>query len=496
MGSEITAPKEVQSSPEIQQESPNWDSALFESSSTVDSDFKADTDSTVSDASTALLKGDAEGLTNSIESAFESVGGNPDKFKQFGNQLKEEMQDKGYDVKVGENSLDLRKDGSEKGVRIDLNGELDFSTGKLTGEASAKAIDWETGKPTEGNPEELLGQRRFQHLLNHDFEIPSEGGGKFNPIDRVERPFNPAESVQGVASALSHNDFDGVKDSIKGAYEASKGNPQDFEKFGEQLQRDLAKQGYDVRFGENGVSLHKQGAENAVEFKVNGDINVLTGKLDGTVDAQTYDWETKEDVDANPEKALEGKDSSGSSKDQLSPAEGGGKFRPAPPVEQPMPHESAIESISEALQSGDYDGLKSTIEKAFEGARGNIQQFEKFSEQLQEELADQGYDVKFGRNRLSIHEQGSPNGVEFTLSGDMNVQTGEFSGKARAQAYDWNTKQDVNVAPEEALQLNGEAGETLRARLRNSRLKAGASMGLQDFGKFDAGFARSIMKTH
>ncbi|MEZ4534504.1 MAG: hypothetical protein R3D26_05755 [Cyanobacteriota/Melainabacteria group bacterium] len=313
MGTEVSAPKEFQSRPELKVDQPNWDKSIFDapSSSHSGSGSRFETETTATDAGKALQKGDMDGLNKSIESAFESAGGNPAAFKQFGEKFKEEMQGKGYDVKVGENSLDMRKQGSEKGVRIGVNGELDFWTGKVTGEASSQTIDWATGKPVEGNPEEVLGKKSERSELfapiKFNRDAPDEGGGKFKPIDKFEKRFDPSESLKGVSSALESNNIEGVQDSIKQAFEASKGNPADFEKFGQQLQKKLADQGYDVRFGKDAVSLHRQGAENAVEFKIDGDINVFSGKLDGRVKAQSYNWQSKKDVDVDPEIALSGR---------------------------------------------------------------------------------------------------------------------------------------------------------------------------------------------
>ena len=159
-----------------------------------------------------------------------------------------------------------------------------------------------------GNPEEVLGKKSERSELfapiKFNRDAPDEGGGKFKPIDKFEKRFDPSESLKGVSSALESNNIEGVQDSIKQAFEASKGNPADFEKFGQQLQKKLADQGYDVRFGKDAVSLHRQGAENAVEFKIDGDINVFSGKLDGRVKAQSYNWQSKKDVDVDPEIAL------------------------------------------------------------------------------------------------------------------------------------------------------------------------------------------------
>ena len=235
MGTEVSAPKEFQSRPELKVDQPNWDKSIFDapSSSHSGSGSRFETETTATDAGKALQKGDMDGLNKSIESAFESAGGNPAAFKQFGEKFKEEMQGKGYDVKVGENSLDMRKQGSEKGVRIGVNGELDFWTGKVTGEASSQTIDWATGKPVEGNPEEVLGKKSERSELfapiKFNRDAPDEGGGKFKPIDKFEKRFDPSESLKGVSSALESNNIEGVQDSIKQAFEASKGNPADFE---------------------------------------------------------------------------------------------------------------------------------------------------------------------------------------------------------------------------------------------------------------------------
>ena len=477
---------------ESRQEAPNWDSDLFRASEVNSS---ADTDNTTSetetlagDATDSVLNGDTEGLEESIESAFEGASGNPDEFKQFGQKLQESLADQGYEVSYGDKTVSLRREGADTGLRFNVDGELDFASGKIKGDATAEVIDWKTGEKVDGKPEDVLGKaegesagadeggseaeegdtegdqngdkidslEEIQKLFPGD--NPAEGGGKFNPAPTLERPFDADQSVSSVEDALKGGSFQGLKDSIRQAYEDANGDPAKFQQFGQKLQESLADQGYDVRFGEDSIALHRQGSETGVEFKLSGEHSVGTNEITGEVATQTYDWDSKVNVDKNPETALnesgEGSTETivASNDDSYNPPifEGGGKARP--PFERPgFGLDRPINLAEAAVTNGDMHSLTSTIEETFAGVNGDLGRFQEFGEKLQDRLRDSGIDVNYGENAIAFHRQGSDTAVQFSMDGDFNVASNSMEGKLSATPYDWNSKEDLNIDPESAL---------------------------------------------
>jgi len=135
---------------------------------------------------------------------------------------------------------------------------------------------------------------------------PNDGGGKLNENDgsgndRVEgNPLNEAEK-----SAIK-GDYNGLKKALEKAFENSGIDSKRFKEFGQKLADQLKDDGFTVKAGEGKIAIHRDGDPLAVEFKMDAELDFNTGKIKAEAKPQTYDWNTKKDVDGDPAAVIKG----------------------------------------------------------------------------------------------------------------------------------------------------------------------------------------------
>jgi hypothetical protein len=138
----------------------------------------------------------------------------------------------------------------------------------------------------------------------------NEGGGKLEPRDAdPEKVRQLTETTRGEAAAAARGgDVTKLQQSLKTAFEQLGGDQAAFKAFGQQLAKDLGKDGITVKAGNGVMSMHRDGSPTGVEFKMDGKVDFQTGKVKADVKAQTYDWVTKKDVPGNAADALKSPD--------------------------------------------------------------------------------------------------------------------------------------------------------------------------------------------
>jgi hypothetical protein len=106
------------------------------------------------------------------------------------------------------------------------------------------------------------------------------------------------KNVQECLEALKAGDFEQLKTALTSAYKGTKGNPEQFKKFGEQLANALAgppDTGITVAMKDgHGISLGKD--HQSVVFEMSGDINWHTAKVEYSASAQSSDGRSPRDV--------------------------------------------------------------------------------------------------------------------------------------------------------------------------------------------------------
>jgi hypothetical protein len=110
-----------------------------------------------------------------------------------------------------------------------------------------------------------------------------------------------------------------------------------------------------------------------------------------------------------------------------------------------------LNGASSALENGDFANFKKAIEKAYEDCGCDGTKFQEFGDKLAAKMKGKGFDVKTGKGAIAIHQVGAPNGVEFKMDGELDFNTGKIKAEAKAQTYDWTTKQDVEGSPADAI---------------------------------------------
>lgn len=111
----------------------------------------------------------------------------------------------------------------------------------------------------------------------------------------------PKVEVDLVESAVLAGDSAALTLSLKEAYEKMGGDATKFELFGNELAGRLLKHGIVVTPGKRGMSIHKNGLPDAVEYQMDGNVDLKTGKVIASIKAQAYDWVTKKSIFKSPE---------------------------------------------------------------------------------------------------------------------------------------------------------------------------------------------------
>lgn len=237
------------------------------------------------------------------------------------------------------------------------------------------------------------------------------------------------EVATDAAKAIRTGDMDKFQETLKTAFEQSKGDPKELLKFSRELQSELKKDGVTVKFKEshegpvNQLALHREGSPFGVDFQIkkNGD------KVD--VKSQAYDWESKRDVDQPATDVV---------KDLVRPGK------------STAPKEVA--DAAKAVKSGNLDDVKTALKAAFEKSGGDAGEFRKFSASLAKELEKDGYIVKFPQSestkiaQIAIGHKDKPLAVDFNVAKSKDGDT-----EVKAQSYNRETRKDVDSAPGEVI---------------------------------------------
>lgn len=369
--------------------------------------------STASDTAAAVRSGNAESIAQSLRGAFDTVKGNPQQFSKFNRELAAQLQRDGIIVKFdksGRTGVSLHKEGSPFGVEFTVR--ENEQTGKP--EVSAQTYDWATKRDVERPSTDVLK------------EMTSEKSEQPAPQKSI------AEVARDASSAIKAGDMSSIQKSLKDAFEAVNGDAREFAKFNARLAEQLKKDGITLKFDKDQgtqVSIHRDGSAHAVDFTLSP--NSATGRPD--IKAQAYDWQTKRDVD------------NVSAGDIVRDFANRESQQPAAQLEKTP--ERAVADASAAIRSGNMDSIQNALKDAFEAVKGNPREFAKFNQQLANQLQKDGFDLKFDRRggtQVSIHRNGSPNAVDFSVQN--NPRTGR--PEVKAQAYDWDTKSNVkHVSP-------------------------------------------------
>lgn len=214
----------------------------------------------------------------------------------------------------------------------------------------------------------------------------------------------------------------------------------------------------------------------------------------GDDNAQPQRPSSLDDILGRPGKINDGgSDSPG----KLNPFDAPGKMNPIGDTPQDkLDRKAAVESTSNAAKSGDAAQLQKTLKDAFEKMGGDPNKFEKFGKELAEQLKKEGITVKPGKASIAFHKDGSADGVEYKMDGNLDPSTGKVVGEAKGTAYDWVTKQDTNKKASDVVgQLNQKDLNGNNGKIRDSReLGKGFDEAYQkgDFSQYNKDLAASF----
>ncbi len=130
-----------------------------------------------------------------------------------------------------------------------------------------------------------------------------------------------------------------------------------------------------------------------------------------------------------------------------------------------------VDSATSAVKSGDLKALQKVLTDMFNSVKGERYEFVKFTREFAEQMKKEGITVRFADGKqadtqLSIHRDGSPYGIDLTVS--WNSRSGQ--AEVKTQTYDWVTKENVV----------GKLTETMKDfhdRKQNDGLKDGKELG-------------------
>lgn len=104
-------------------------------------------------------------------------------------------------------------------------------------------------------------------------------------------------------------------------------------------------------------------------------------------------------------------------------------------------HDELVASSTKAIKSGSLSDIEKHLASAYAKWGKNGNDFDAFAYKLQQQLKDEGFDVKIGgRDKgrtINVHRHGADNAVEFFINSENGA------AKVKAQSYDWVTKKDV-----------------------------------------------------
>ncbi len=97
------------------------------------------------------------------------------------------------------------------------------------------------------------------------------------------------------------------------------------------------------------------------------------------------------------------------------------------------------------------------MQSALKTCNGDRKRVDVLGAELAKQLADKGFDVKFGSNfgTIGIHKHGADHGVSFEIAKHYGIQG---AGDYRAQPYDWVTKLDSNLKVDSVIAGFGKQG--------------------------------------
>ena len=179
------------------------------------------------------------------------------------------------------------------------------------------------------------------------------------------------------------------------------------------------------------------------------------------------------------------------------PGDAPGKMNPIGDSPQDkLDRKAAVDSTSNAARAGDSNQLQKSLKDAFEKMGGDPNKFEKYGKELAEQLKKEGITVKPGKGSIAFHKDGSGDGVEYKMDGNLDPQTGKVVGEAKAQSYDWVTKQDTNKNPNDVIkQLGQKDANAGGGQIKDSReLGSGFDKAFQnnDFTQYNKDLAASF----
>lgn len=158
-----------------------------------------------------------------------------------------------------------------------------------------------------------------------------------------------------------------------------------------------------------------------------------------------------------------------------------------------------LRASKDAFRTGKLDDLQNSIKNAFEKCNGDGSKFQKFGEELAEQMKKEGITVKVGKNSMSVHREGSPYGVEFKADANLDFKTGKVKADVSAQAYDWVSKKDVNVKAEDVIKDINKKDTTDGGKVRDGK-ELGKSFDdaydNKDFSKVNADLAASVKRAY
>lgn len=104
-----------------------------------------------------------------------------------------------------------------------------------------------------------------------------------------------------------------------------------------------------------------------------------------------------------------------------------------------------VESTSKAMRTGHLEGIQKSLTAAYDAFKGDGIKFRDAALELAAKMKDGGFTVRVGWNKLAIHREGSPYGVEFTIDGALPFELERKETRVSIQVYDWITKKDVDA---------------------------------------------------
>ncbi|MBX9690492.1 MAG: hypothetical protein K2X27_27500 [Candidatus Obscuribacterales bacterium] len=159
----------------------------------------------------------------------------------------------------------------------------------------------------------------------------------------------------------------------------------------------------------------------------------------------------------------------------------------------------AVDASTKAASGGDAAGLQKQLQSAFEKMGGDPNKFQRFAEDLATKLKDEGITVKAGKGSVAFHKDGSADAVEFKMDGNLDPTTGKIKGEAKAQSYDWVTKQDTSKDANAVIKDFGKKESSADGKLRDSRELGKSfdeSFAKNDFSQFNKDIAASFAQAY